>query len=164
MRSGSVMPTQPDILDGLFELRTPRQLFEKAKRDSEKFRREPTDENLFNWLCTLNHLRDWICPGGPKSYKHKPPGTLTAEERLHSELHTDNNFGIIRDLCNNAKHFSDKGIGTRSKVKRGFFIGFNQPGDHFNERNLLVDGQDIRVIAGTVLKRFCAYFKSKKEA
>lgn len=148
---------------GLFELRTARQLFEKAKKDAELFWTQPTDENLFNYLCTLNHLRDWICPGGWDSYKDTPRGNRTAAERIHAELFEDPDFSIVRDLCNNAKHFYDHGVGSRTGIVEGARCGLARCGDRFSQRYLLVDHKDIRVIAGNVLNRYRAFFDDQDE-
>jgi len=152
-----------DGCPGLFELRTPRQLFEKAKKDAELFWTQPTDENLFNYLCTLNHLRDWICPWGPNSYEKKPEGKRTAEENLYAELHADPDFSIVRALCNNAKHFNDHDIGYRTSIVEGFRCDLGRCGDRLNQRYLLVDREDIRVIAGNVLNRYQAFFDDQTE-
>lgn len=149
---------------GLFELRTARQLFEKAKKDAELFWTQPTDENLFNYLCTLNHLRDWICPGGWDSYKGKAPDEKNAEERIHAELNEDTDYNIIRALCNNAKHFNDRdGVGSRTGIVKDARFGLARYGDHFSQRYLLVDHKDIRVIAGNVLNRYRAFFDDQAE-
>ena len=39
---------------------SPRNLFEKLIRDSNKFEEEPNGDNLFNLLATVYHLTEWI--------------------------------------------------------------------------------------------------------
>lgn len=39
---------------------TPRNLFEKLLRDSDKFDNEPNGDNFFNFVATAYHLKNWI--------------------------------------------------------------------------------------------------------
>lgn len=115
--------------DGLYDLRSARDLFGKAQRDAAALQNEQTDDTLFNLLCTLKHLRDWICPGGHASYVGRSPSLWTPAEKFHDALHHDPSYNVVRDLCNNAKHFTDSGIGAKTSTIDGFIAGLSQCGD-----------------------------------
>lgn len=134
---------------GLFGLRKPSDLFCKAQKDVKDFFEAPTDYALFNLVCTLNHLRDWIEKNGS-----------TYEDKIFcSELDGNPDFKIIKALCNNAKHFSDRGIMKRSDMFIGFICGFNGAGDRLDQKNYTVDGYDIRNIVSRVFTKYKEYFE-----
>ncbi len=39
---------------------SPRNLFEKLLRDSDKYTQEPNGDNFFNFIATAYHLQEWI--------------------------------------------------------------------------------------------------------
>jgi hypothetical protein len=48
------------IDSGIFELKTPQQLFEKLVRDFGRLRNAPTDsDGWFNFIVTADHLPEW---------------------------------------------------------------------------------------------------------
>ena len=143
-------------MSGFFELKTSNDLYQKAKNDYEKFLENPNDNDLFNLVTTLAHLRDWIYPLGHGNYKNKLQ--YSSEELIHSDLHENENYQIIRLLCNNSKHFNDIKITERTEVSNGFQFGLNTFGDSFGQRNYLIDGEDIRVIIDEVFKIYNKYF------
>lgn len=149
-------------MNGLFELEKAKDLFNKARHDYELFHSDPNDYALFNLLTTLNHLREWICPGGYKSYKGKKGKLFTPEERVHHNLYHDKNYQVVNELCNNSKHFTDSGIGAKTEVQHGFLCDISCFGDSFDHRNYLVDNKDLRDILEEVLKIYKKYFEQKK--
>ena len=77
---------------GFFELRTPRDLLEKARRDLERLRREPlNEESAFDFFVTVRHVPDWM--------EAQRMGTATAIFDQFVELR------ICRHLADGAKHF-----------------------------------------------------------
>lgn len=144
--------------EGLFTLRSPENLYEKAKRDFAAFHRDQTADNLFNLLCTLNHLREWICPTSHQEYERRSPDSWSPEEHLHHDLWEDPDFQVVRDLCNNAKHFRDKsGIGAESETVHGFFPGLSFPGDslpYYFARN-----KELRGVLDDVFAKYESYFR-----
>lgn len=146
---------------GFFSLRTPEDLYAKARRDSQAFHYEPSPDGLFNLVCTLSHLRDWICPGRGKSYEGRDPASWSRAEQLHNDLGNDLDYQIVRDLCNNAKHFSDaKGIGADSGVTHGLFLDHNFFGDYFGHPNYHARGRGLREVIASVFSKYEAYFGS----
>lgn len=91
----------------LFELASYRDLFKKAEQDLAKLDKLVNSYDLFNYLCTINHLHDWV----EKEVNITPP--------MRSDGGT---LDIIRKLCNRAKHF-EKRDAPESSVKKGFGIG-----------------------------------------
>lgn len=138
--------------NGLFELKTPYDLFSKAKYDLKIFFKKPDNYSLFNLICTLNHLKEWT--EKDKAHKHKG--------KFCRELANNPDYKIVKELCNNAKHFYDNGIGLRSKSFNGFTSGFSGAGDSLGQINYTVDGQDIRDIISRVFNKYKNFFEEKE--
>ncbi|GCE65922.1 hypothetical protein OMCYN_01868 [cyanobiont of Ornithocercus magnificus] len=64
-------------------------------------------EDVFFLILGLNHLREWIAPG----YDHKQEAKST-EQKFYNEIFKNNDFKIIRQLSNNAKHLLKNPMGT----------------------------------------------------
>ncbi len=126
---------------GLYELKTATDLLKKAKMEFQELHNSPNEFVLFNLLCTLNHLRDWILPAGHKSYKEKEETgcMLTKEEEFHKSLHTNKNYVIVNSLCNASKHFKKKERTPETHIKCGFFAGKNEAGHSLNYRHYYVE-------------------------
>ena len=140
-----------------FELST-EALFEKTRNDVQAFMNEMNDNNLLNVIFSLNHLREWIYPPGYNAYREKNAGELTAEEQIHSDLHNDENYQIIRKLCNRAKHVQISNSNHQTEMKEGLIAGIARAGDRLGQRNYLVDNKDIRTIMANVLSIYETYF------
>lgn len=141
--------TKNKAKNGFFELSTPYDLFCKAKHDLKVFCEKPSSYNLFNLVCVLNHLREWI--EKDQSYDRK-------SKQLCVELNKNQNYKIIKAVCNNAKHF--RNISQHYSVFEGFRCGFNRAGDRLGQRNYMVDGQDVRDIVSKVFNEYKTYFES----
>lgn len=133
-------------------------LFEKARSDVQAFMGEMNDNNLLNAIFALNHLREWIYPSGYNAYKEKNAEELTAEEKIHSDLHSDVNYQIIRELCNRAKHVQVSNANRQTEMREGLIAGIARAGDRLGQRNYLVDNEDIRTIMTNVLTIYETYF------
>ena len=106
----------------LFELKNSKNLFEKAKRDYESFEKFRTSEDLFNFICTINHLHDWVkneakekddeinTPFDKEPHKKDKNKKLTYPADI---LH------LIRYMCNRAKHFKRKENSPSTFIKEG---------------------------------------------
>lgn len=138
---------------GFFGLESHSDLYCKAKHDLEVFSQNPNDHSLFNLVCILNHLREWI---------EKNQGCRHEKKLLRSKLINNPDYKIIQQLCNNAKHFYDNGIGLRSKSFNGFTCGFSGAGDSLGQRNYIIDGQDIRNIISRVFNKYREYFEKNE--
>ncbi len=123
-------------------LRDAKDLLQKAKLDLEAFNTEPGDYHLFNLLCSLNHISDWILkdPSMPLSVSTKVV-SLTKEK----------NVDLIRQLCNRVKHFRKRNAPNIDRTGFGvlpFGVGRFGVAEYFIQNNdelLLI--QDICVAA-----------------
>ena len=140
--------------NGFFRLKTPYDLFCKVKCDFEDYCKNPNDYSLFNLLCGLNHLREWI-------EKYQNNHKFDSKPQFFvSKLLNDSDYKVIKELCNNAKHFKDlKGIGQRSNCFEGFRTGFSRAGDRLGQMNNTVDGKDIRDVVFNIYKKYKKYFE-----
>lgn len=146
-------------MTGIYSLNTAEKLFEKLVRDFSSFCNSPSEEGIFNLIFPLYHLREWIYPPGYEVYKNQDPSQLTIEQKLHSHLHSMDEYEIIRALCNNAKHFNDPSISERTERLEGKRCGLGRCGDAFDITHFLVDGIEIRDIFWPVYLVYFNYFK-----
>jgi len=100
-----------------FELQSYKDLFKKAQHDLAQLEKRVNSYDLFNFICTLNHLHDWV----------------EAETGKNCPRDKGSDLELIQRLCNRAKHFrkvrsSEKGkvleTAPDTKVQRGFGISF----------------------------------------
>jgi len=83
------MPPDP----GHFELKTPRQIFNKMVRDANRIAKYPADSDAcFNFFVTAEHMVDWLLPGDHN-------------KTARSALRSDPVLKICSQLANGAKHF-----------------------------------------------------------
>jgi len=75
-----------------FELRTPRDILEKATRDYAKMEAETSTDTIFNFFVTTYHVVDYV-----KALDTVP---LSAIEQLYN----DPDFKMCQFLCNKGKH------------------------------------------------------------
>jgi hypothetical protein len=151
-----------EMPEALFELDV-NALYEKARREVASIVSDSNDDSVLNALFALNHLRDWIYPDGHDAYSKKNQKDYTDEERLHSELYSDPNYKIVRELCNRAKHVGEK-ENYSTCVREGLIAGLARAGDNLGQKNYLVDGEDLRSIMEKVLEKYDSYFRQRKNA
>jgi hypothetical protein len=95
----------------LFELKNSSDLFKKAKWNFSKLNQLINSYDLFDCLCTLNHVPDWI-----KNDPHS--ATLTSEvETIQRKPIVD----ATRKLCNRAKHFD--AFAPKTNMQFGYGAG-----------------------------------------
>ena len=140
---------QPGV--GFFEL-SEETLFEKAKRDVDTFRDLNDHDSLFNAVCTLYHLREWI-----EASDRDGAGEFSAK------LAGDSRYEVLEGLCNAAKHrvLTRRGPKVRTEVldtkgEVGEAVAGAQLG---GEEGYTVDGDDVREHLVAVLREYAAYFK-----
>jgi phosphoglycolate phosphatase-like HAD superfamily hydrolase len=75
-----------------FELSTPRHMLDKAHREYQRLRQCFDIDNVFNFLVTANHIRDYVQRLGTV-----PQSTLDA-------FLQDQDIKDCRDLCDKGKH------------------------------------------------------------
>jgi hypothetical protein len=146
------------FMSGVYSIDSPRRLLEKLIRDFTAFCELPSEDGLFNVIFPLYHLREWMCPDGYGSYKHKPENTRTKEELIHAHLHAMPEYEVVRSLCNAAKHYSMETLAGRTGVLIGFRTGFSRAGDRLGGTHFMVDGRDIRDFFFPVYRVYFEYF------
>lgn len=144
---------------GLYSTNTPERLFNRLVERFSAFCDLPNEDGIFDVIFPLYHLREWICPGGYESYKHKAESNLSREERIHRDLHTMPEYGLVRALCNNAKHFDAVALGNRTKVYEGLRAGFGKAGDSLGVTHFVIDGYEIRDVFWRVYRAYFDYFR-----
>ena len=80
-----------------YNFQTPRDLYEKLCRDSEKLDIVIDGDHLFNFIATAHHLKDWI--------KNSPLKDSTTIKRLFKRLNHDDNLTICADIVTADSHF-----------------------------------------------------------
>jgi hypothetical protein len=109
-------------------------------------------------IFPLYHLREWICPGGYDSYKHKKENILTQEELLHAQHHVLPEYEVVRSLCNAAKHYNAETLAGRTELSVGFRAGLGRAGDSLEVTHFTVDGKEIRDFFWPVYRVYFDYF------
>src|ERR1044071_6828891 len=104
-------------MSGLYTTNAPDRLFKRRVKPFSQFYEFPSEDGIFDVVFPLYHLREWICPGGYRFYKDKALEGRSREETLHALLHEMPEYQVIRDLCNNAKHFDASDLSTRTEVR-----------------------------------------------
>lgn len=148
-------------MPGLFGVNTPHMLYERLSRSLAAFAAEPSEDGVFEVIFPLYHLREWICPGGYESYRQVPEHMRTREQRLHARLHEMDEYQVVRDLCNNAKHFEDQENPRNMQVLEGARAGFARAGDRLGVAHFVVDGREIRECFDAVAREYRTYFEGE---
>lgn len=90
---------------------TPRNLYEKLSRDSEKLDVILDGDYLFNFISTAHHLQDWI--------KKSPLSSSTTIKRFMKRLGSDHNLKICSDIVSANSNFEVNPTATRCQLKVG---------------------------------------------
>lgn len=80
-----------------YNFQTPRNLYEKLCRDSEKLDVVIDGDYMFNFISTAYHLQDWI--------KKSPLKSSTTVKRFLKRLHDDENLKICKNIVSAQSHF-----------------------------------------------------------
>ena len=136
-----------------FDLVTAADLLKKAEHDIQCLDRVMNSYDLFNFLCTLNHIPDWILE------------PLKAEALA---LKRDNmNLDLVRKLCNRSKHFKKKENDPDTVVRSGFGQGrFGKGGfGHGEPSYVVVDDSNNEInmleLAHSALETWWKFFGEK---
>src|SRR5262245_38256943 len=79
---------------GLFDLKTPRDLLEKLRRDFRRIAESPTDQcAAFDFFVTAEHMVDWLYPGDGNCTKRE-------QERGRNVL-----LQVCSHIASGSKHF-----------------------------------------------------------
>jgi hypothetical protein len=79
-----------------YGLKTPRDMLEKLRREHARLRVQVTSDDLFNFVVTAYHIRDWV--------RRHPSASEAAKEEAWS-LYSNTYIGVCRDLTNASKHY-----------------------------------------------------------
>lgn len=74
------------------ELKTPRDMLNKAEREYERLQNNFNIDNVFNYFVTANHIRDYIMKNE------------SVKQVIMDSFFTDQDMKDCRDLCDKAKH------------------------------------------------------------
>jgi hypothetical protein len=75
-----------------FELRTPRDMLDKAHREHERIKQALNIDNVFNFFVTANHIRDYIRK------------TNSVPQSVLDTFSQDQDIKDCADLCDKGKH------------------------------------------------------------
>ena len=77
-----------------FELRTPRNMLDKARREHERLLAGFNIDNLFNFFVTVYHIRDYV------------QKTMAVSPAVLEAFLQDTDLKDCRDLCDKGKHLT----------------------------------------------------------
>ena len=112
---------------------TPRNLYEKLCRDSEKLDVVIDADHLFNFISTAHHLQDWI--------KNSPLNSSTTIKRFLKRLNGEDNIKICKDIVKADSHFE---------------INPSESGCQLKVDDLCIDATDFK---NEILELYEVYFK-----
>jgi hypothetical protein len=135
------------------ELKTPRDILEKAKRELIRLKAELNVDNVFNFFVTAYHIQDYI-----KNSKSAPQANLDAFIK-GSEIQ------LCKDMCNQGKHLklsNKKNLNTTHLS--GTFGGAPFGALPFNSSGMwlvMSDNQamEVEILANNVIKKWEEFFK-----
>ena len=84
---------------------------------------------------------------------------MSSAQQFHRQLHDDEDYVVIRDLCNIAKHFIDAGVGARTSTAVGARAGLMLAGDSLDQNYYLVNGEDLRNHLNGLMSKYCQFFE-----
>ena len=98
--------------DNFFEISSPRDMLEKAKRELEKMKLELTTDTVFNFFVTAYHVMDYVKAQGK------------ARKIEIDKMYADSDFEMGNFICNKGKHIQlKKGDPYKTKYKPGATLG-----------------------------------------
>ena len=67
-------------------------------------------EDIFFLIMGANHLREWIAPGYDLRHdeSNMPKQPQTEAQKFYLKIFNDNDFKIVKKLCNRAKHLKPR--------------------------------------------------------
>lgn len=155
---------QQSQLMGVYSFNSPERLYERLLKLRLAFNEMPSDELVMDMVFPLYHLREWICPGGYDSFRHKPKEEYTKEEILHVTLHHLPEYEVIREMCNAAKHYQVEKTIESTRVLKRSIAGLVRAGDRLGQTYYFINGRDLRDFINPVLKVYSDYFKETQKS
>lgn len=140
---------------GCFE--SPFGMYELTKGVLFRYCKGASEEDFIFLVFLLTHLREHIVEGK----KHGEFDNISHENRTKGEnlfikLHNNDEFNIIRDICNGTKHYK---IDKKLLAIKGFICGLSRCGDRLDQRYFLIDGKDSRSIFLNVFNQYRIFFE-----
>ena len=139
-----------------FEIASPRDLLEKAKRDYEKMKADTSTDTIFNFFVTAYHVLDYVRISG------------TVPQADIDQLYVDPDFRMCQFLCNKGKHIQLRG-GEQYEAKHvaaipggvlgSFVLGVDRLGG--SERFVVLDGTqelDVIKLGSDLIKKWEDFF------
>ena len=145
-------------MHGLYSFNTPERLFQRLQRSFATFCQSPSEDGLWDVLFPMYHLREWIYSGDYSTYKGKADAELTREQRLHRDIYAMNEYAVIRELCNRAKHFNVKEDIGALHVLQGARAGLANCNDSLGVTHFTINGQEIRSYLYPLMRAYVLYF------
>lgn len=118
-----------------YNFQTPRDLYEKLCRDSEKLDVVIDADHLFNFISTAHHLQDWI--------KQSPLKASTIMKRFLKRLNSDENLKICGNVVTAQSHFKINPSAAGCQLKVG---------------DLCFDARDFK---NEIMEMYEVFFKTK---
>jgi hypothetical protein len=84
-------------MNEIHDLGTPRNLYEKLRRDNAKLEIEKSGDNVFNFISTAFHLQHWI--------KNSPLMSSEVVKRILRRIGTDKYVKHCRNIAQAKEHF-----------------------------------------------------------
>ena len=90
----------------VFDFGDAKAFFDSIERAYNRYQQGPakSTEELLYVIMGLNHLREWISPDFNPGKNRKWPDAKNIEQKLSKKIYEDDNYTIIRSLCNSTKH------------------------------------------------------------
>lgn len=137
-----------------FELRTPRDMLEKAKREYAKLQQQWDIDNVFNFFVTAWHIKDYI------------EGTEAVENTVLADFLADQDIKDCNYLCNKGKHLKLRNATNHiSTIWNGCLNGapLNAIEINGNDKWILINGDrevDTKWLAERVLAKWEKFFST----
>lgn len=87
-------------MEVIHDLSTPRNLFEKLLRDSEKLNEQVNGDNVFNFISTAYHLQQWI--------QNSPLISSEVVKRILRRIAHDSNIKHCKKIATAKEHYKLK--------------------------------------------------------
>jgi hypothetical protein len=142
----------PKLSMAYFELRTPRDMLEKARREHQRLLKHFNIDNVFNFFVTAYHIRDYIIE------------TKAVRQVYLERFLKDQDLKDCHDLCDKAKHLVlKKRPNPSAHIWSGEFGGAPLgvlPFGGDGEWVLSIDGRDVDVelLADRVMRKWDIFF------
>ncbi|WP_144712841.1 hypothetical protein [Aeromonas veronii] len=130
----------------MFELESPRSLFEEIQSALTEYNRKPNSRLFLFIVFSLNHLREWIAKNGAREIfeKSKAGKELSDGEIFCQEIGQLTEFKLVKSLCNKSKHISVR-LPFELTISRGFHVGGSCT-DSLGQIYYEIDGIDSRKV------------------